>query len=150
MLPKSRVSSFRKRHHTRKEFENRERRKDANEKKNKLIHVPLTLHRLHPSPSSQKDYVCFEFVPRHHNIIRFRKGREMIKEEFSTVCSYVQFQSGREWNYDLMLGGYRAGIGMPSFSLTLSQSFFFVFVISIIYVFFIIVYIQRLLYDLKN
>ncbi|XP_063593515.1 uncharacterized protein LOC134770506 [Penaeus indicus] len=51
----------------------------------------------------QKDYVCFEFVPRHHNIIRFRKGREMIREEFSTVCSYVQFQSGREWNYDLML-----------------------------------------------
>lgn len=51
----------------------------------------------------QKDYVCFEFVPRHHNIIRFRKGREMSKEEFSTVCSYVQFQSDREWNYDLML-----------------------------------------------
>lgn len=53
---------------------------------------------------SQKDYVCFEFVPRHHNIIRFRKGLEMIREDFSTVCSYIQFKSGREWNYDLMLG----------------------------------------------
>lgn len=51
----------------------------------------------------QKDYVCFEFVPRHHNIIRFRKGLEMIREDFSTVCSYIQFKSGREWNYDLML-----------------------------------------------
>lgn len=51
----------------------------------------------------QKDYVCFEFVPRHHNVIRFRKGLEMIREDFSTVCSYIQFKSGREWNYDLML-----------------------------------------------
>ncbi|XP_066960494.1 uncharacterized protein udt isoform X1 [Macrobrachium rosenbergii] len=51
----------------------------------------------------QKDYVCFEFVPRHHSIIRFRKGLEMIREDFATVCSWIQFKSGREWNYDLML-----------------------------------------------
>ncbi|XP_071546452.1 uncharacterized protein udt [Panulirus ornatus] len=51
----------------------------------------------------QKDYVCFEFVPRHHNVIRFRKGLEMIKEDFSTVCSYIQFKSGREWSYSIML-----------------------------------------------
>lgn len=52
--------------------------------------------------------MCFEFVPRHHNIIRFRKGLEMIREDFSTVCSYIQFKSSRierdrEWNYNLML-----------------------------------------------
>ncbi|XP_076035609.1 protein undicht isoform X2 [Oratosquilla oratoria] len=51
----------------------------------------------------QTDFVCFEFVPRHHNIIRFRKGQEMIKEDFSTVCSYIKFKSQREWSYNLML-----------------------------------------------
>ncbi|XP_068208102.1 uncharacterized protein udt [Palaemon carinicauda] len=51
----------------------------------------------------QKDYVCFEFVPRHHSIIRFRTGQAMIREDFATVCSWIQFESGREWNYDLML-----------------------------------------------
>lgn len=51
----------------------------------------------------QKDYVCFQFVPRHHSIIRFRKGLEMIREDFATVCSWIQFKSGREWKFDLML-----------------------------------------------
>ncbi|XP_069946171.1 uncharacterized protein udt [Cherax quadricarinatus] len=61
----------------------------------------------------QKDYVCFEFVPRHHNIIRFRKGLEMIREDFSTVCSYLQFKSGREWRYDLLLAKDPVAVKCP-------------------------------------
>ncbi|CAL4091856.1 unnamed protein product [Meganyctiphanes norvegica] len=57
----------------------------------------------HNPDGCQTDYVCFEFIPRHHNIIRFRKGVEMFIEQFSDVCSWVQFKSGRAWNYNLML-----------------------------------------------
>lgn len=53
---------------------------------------------------SQKDYVCFDFVPRHHNIIRYRKGLAVIKDDFSHVCSWVQFPNKEEWRYDLYLG----------------------------------------------
>lgn len=59
------------------------------------------------SYSSQKDYVCFDFVPRHHNIIRFRRGLAVIKDDFSTVCSWVQFPNKEEWKYDLFLGEYQ-------------------------------------------
>lgn len=51
----------------------------------------------------QKDYVCFDFVPRHHNIIRYRKGLAVIKDDFSHVCSWVQFPNKEEWRYDLYL-----------------------------------------------
>lgn len=53
---------------------------------------------------SQKDYVCFDIVPRHHNIIRYRKGLAVIKDDFSHVCSWVQFPNKEEWRYDLFLG----------------------------------------------
>lgn len=53
---------------------------------------------------SQKDYICFDFVPRHHNIIRFRKGMAMIKDSFHTVCSWVRFPNRQQWKYDLLLG----------------------------------------------
>lgn len=53
--------------------------------------------------SSQKDYVCFDVVPRHHNVIRYRKGIAVIKDDFSTVCSWVQFPNKEEWKYDLFL-----------------------------------------------
>lgn len=52
---------------------------------------------------SQKDYVCFDFVPRHHNVIRYRKGLAVIKDDFSHVCSWVQFPNKEEWRYDLFL-----------------------------------------------
>ncbi|XP_014230811.1 uncharacterized protein LOC106655109 [Trichogramma pretiosum] len=51
----------------------------------------------------QKDYVCFDFVPQHHNIIRYRKGLAVIKDDFHTVCSWVQFKNTVEWKYDLFL-----------------------------------------------
>lgn len=51
----------------------------------------------------QKDYVCFDFMPRHHNIIRYRKGLAVIKDDFSTVCSWVQFKNDEAWKYDLFL-----------------------------------------------
>nr|XP_023029643.1 uncharacterized protein LOC111517669 [Leptinotarsa decemlineata] len=51
----------------------------------------------------QKDYICFDFVPQHHNIIRYRRGVAVIKSEFSTVCSWVQFQNKGKWKYELYL-----------------------------------------------
>ncbi|XP_006611247.1 uncharacterized protein LOC102673144 [Apis dorsata] len=51
----------------------------------------------------QKDYVCFDFVPRHHNIIRYRRGIAVIKDDFHTVCSWVQFPNKEAWKYDLFL-----------------------------------------------
>lgn len=53
---------------------------------------------------SQKDYICFDFVPRHHNIIRYRKSLALINDDFATVCSWVQFKNLDAWKYDLMLG----------------------------------------------
>lgn len=52
---------------------------------------------------SQKDYICFDFVPQHHNVIRYRRGIAVIKDDFSTVCSWVQFQNKVKWKYDLYL-----------------------------------------------
>ncbi|GBP63308.1 hypothetical protein EVAR_26622_1 [Eumeta japonica] len=51
----------------------------------------------------QKDYVCFDFVPQHHNIIRFRKGLAVIQNNFYTVCSWVQFPNRVKWRYDTFL-----------------------------------------------
>jgi hypothetical protein len=53
--------------------------------------------------SSQKDYICFDFVPRHHNVIRYRKGIAVIVDNFHTVCSWVQFPNKDSWKYDLFL-----------------------------------------------
>ncbi len=54
----------------------------------------------------QVDYQCFDFLPRHHNVIRFRKGVAMIKNDFHTVCSWVQFKNDPRWKYDLMLSEF--------------------------------------------
>lgn len=51
----------------------------------------------------QKDYVCYDFVPQHHNIIRYRKGLAVIKDDYSTVCSWVQFPNKEKWKYELFL-----------------------------------------------
>ncbi|XP_066253204.1 uncharacterized protein [Euwallacea similis] len=52
----------------------------------------------------QKDYICFDFVPQHHNLIRYRIGKTaVIKDDFSTVCSWVQFQNDAKWRYNLFL-----------------------------------------------
>ncbi|XP_043267338.1 uncharacterized protein udt [Venturia canescens] len=56
-----------------------------------------------PVDGCQKDYICFDFVPRHHNIIRYRRGLAVIKDDFSTVCSWVQFQNKIDWRYDLFV-----------------------------------------------
>ncbi|XP_030767437.1 uncharacterized protein LOC115891171 [Sitophilus oryzae] len=61
----------------------------------------------------QKDYICFDFVPQHHNIIRYRKGIAVIKDDFSTVCSWVQFQNKIKWRYDLFLKRNPAPIKCP-------------------------------------
>lgn len=54
--------------------------------------------------NSQKDYVCFDFVPQHHNVIRYRRGLAVIKNDFHTVCSWVQFPNAQRWKYNLFLG----------------------------------------------
>nr|CAG4646126.1 EOG090X03AK [Macrothrix elegans] len=51
----------------------------------------------------QKDYICWDILPRHHNIIRYRKGLAMIKDDFHTVCSWTQFPAMNAWKYDLLL-----------------------------------------------
>ncbi|EDS36537.1 conserved hypothetical protein [Culex quinquefasciatus] len=61
----------------------------------------------------QKDYVCFDFIPRHHNVIRYRKGMAVIKDDFSTVCSWVQFPNREEWRYDLFLNAKPTPVRCP-------------------------------------
>jgi len=51
----------------------------------------------------QVDYQCVDFVPRHHNIIRFRRGVVFAKNDFNTVCSWVQFPNDAAWKYDIMI-----------------------------------------------
>ncbi|CAB3367969.1 Hypothetical predicted protein [Cloeon dipterum] len=51
----------------------------------------------------QKDYICFDFVPRHHSIIRYRKGLAVILDNFHTVCSWVQFPNKDSWKYNTFL-----------------------------------------------
>lgn len=61
----------------------------------------------------QKDYVCFDFIPRHHNIIRYRKGVAVIVDDYSTVCSWIQFKSGAAWKYDLFLSAKPVPVRCP-------------------------------------
>nr|CAD7447798.1 unnamed protein product [Timema bartmani] len=58
----------------------------------------------------QKDYVCFDFVPQHHNIIRYRRGVAVIIDDFHTVCSWVQFKNEVAWKYSLYLGELPASV----------------------------------------
>ncbi|XP_022646810.1 uncharacterized protein LOC111268571 [Varroa jacobsoni] len=51
----------------------------------------------------QRDYVCFDFVPRHHSVIRYRKGKELRDPTFSTVCSWTMFRAQQDWRYDLLV-----------------------------------------------
>ncbi|XP_022916036.1 uncharacterized protein [Onthophagus taurus] len=61
----------------------------------------------------QKDFVCFDFLPRHHNVIRYRKGIPVIIQDFSTVCSWVQFKNKIRWNYSLFLAKYPVAVRCP-------------------------------------
>ncbi|CAL8093357.1 unnamed protein product [Orchesella dallaii] len=61
----------------------------------------------------QKDFICFDFVPRHHNIIRYRKSLALINDDFATVCSWVQFKNLDAWKYDLMLAKNPVPIRCP-------------------------------------
>ena len=61
----------------------------------------------------QKDFVCFDFVPRHHNIIRYRKGQAMMGDSFSTVCAWTMFPDREEWKYDIMIAKNPVAIKCP-------------------------------------
>lgn len=73
---------------------------------------------------SQKDYICYDIVPRHHNVIRYRKGLAMIKDDFHTVCSWTQFPAKNAWKYDLFLGmKFVDGVGNWIFLIILIRRF---------------------------
>ena len=55
---------------------------------------------------SQTEYVCWEMVPRHHNIVRYRVSWALIYQDFQ-VCDYANFRSGREWKYDTLIGEFK-------------------------------------------
>uniref|UniRef100_A0A1B0C575 Uncharacterized protein n=1 Tax=Glossina palpalis gambiensis TaxID=67801 RepID=A0A1B0C575_9MUSC len=50
-------------------------------------------------------------MPRHHNVIR--KVLAVIKDDFSTVCSWVQFNNVEDWLYDLCLAKNPAPVRCP-------------------------------------
>ncbi|KAG9510265.1 Sorting nexin-14 [Fragariocoptes setiger] len=61
----------------------------------------------------QKDYVCFNFVRRHHNILRYRRGQAVITDNFATVCSWSMFENQENWMYDLMVAKNPVPIKCP-------------------------------------
>ncbi|KAF7491483.1 hypothetical protein SSS_01040 [Sarcoptes scabiei] len=61
----------------------------------------------------QKDFVCFEFLARHHNVIRYRKGQAMITDRFSTVCAWAMFNSDEQWKYDILIAKNPVSIKCP-------------------------------------
>ncbi|KAM7288077.1 uncharacterized protein ISCGN_031766 [Ixodes scapularis] len=61
----------------------------------------------------QRDYVCFDFVPRHQSVIRYRKGKEMITDVFSSVCSWTMFQDSKKWRYDILIATDPVNIKCP-------------------------------------
>lgn len=61
----------------------------------------------------QKDYICWDFIPRHHNIIRFRQGTVTWKNDFHTVCSWIAFPGKEAWKYDLLITKYPVAIRCP-------------------------------------
>lgn len=48
------------------------------------------------------DYVCYEFVPRHHNIIRYKRSRALIEDNFDTLCSPSRFPK-KDGQYDIIV-----------------------------------------------
>lgn len=61
----------------------------------------------------QKDFVCFDFVPRQQNIIRYRRGQESIGDRFSTVCAWTMFTDHDEWAYSLLIARNPVAIKCP-------------------------------------
>ncbi|XP_015930665.1 uncharacterized protein [Parasteatoda tepidariorum] len=61
----------------------------------------------------QKDFMCFDFLPRHHNIIRYRKGKSMMVDDFSTVCSWTMFPNKQQWRYDILITKNPVSIKCP-------------------------------------
>lgn len=61
----------------------------------------------------QRDYVCFEFVPRHQNVIRYRRGKAMIDDEFSNVCNWAMFPGKQEWRYDMFIAKNPVAVKCP-------------------------------------
>ncbi|XP_076318549.1 protein undicht isoform X2 [Tachypleus tridentatus] len=61
----------------------------------------------------QKDFVCFDFVPRHHNIIRYRRGKAMITSDYATVCSWTIFPHEEDWLYSILITKNPVSIKCP-------------------------------------
>ncbi|XP_053209931.1 uncharacterized protein LOC128393713 [Panonychus citri] len=61
----------------------------------------------------QKDFVCFDFVAPHHNIIRYRKGQAMSSDQFGTICAWTNFDANEEWKYEILLAAKPVAIKCP-------------------------------------
>ncbi|XP_069961245.1 uncharacterized protein [Cherax quadricarinatus] len=61
----------------------------------------------------QTEYVCWEMVPRHHNIVRFRVTWPLIYQGYYQVCDYANFRSGREWQYHTLIADPPEPISCP-------------------------------------
>ncbi|KAG0717147.1 hypothetical protein GWK47_055065 [Chionoecetes opilio] len=60
----------------------------------------------------QTEYVCWELVPRHHNIVRYRVSWALIYQDFQ-VCDSSNFRSGRVWKYDTLIADSPTPISCP-------------------------------------
>ena len=52
---------------------------------------------------SQTEFICWDTVPRHQNIIRYRTSKTMIQNTFE-VCDYGNFDHPPHWKYDTLIG----------------------------------------------
>ncbi|KAK3855591.1 hypothetical protein Pcinc_038019 [Petrolisthes cinctipes] len=64
------------------------------------------------SEGCQTEYVCWEFLPRHHNIVRYRISRALLYSDFQ-VCDYSNFRSGQSWKYDTLIADNPNPISCP-------------------------------------
>lgn len=64
---------------------------------------------------SQMDYVCYDFLPLHHNIIRYRRSKAFIQNDFDVVCSTQRFPK-KNWKYDVIVCEYSFWKSIATFS----------------------------------
>ncbi|KAF2368116.1 hypothetical protein FHG87_001132 [Trinorchestia longiramus] len=55
-----------------------------------------------PDNGCDVEYVCWEMLPRHHNIVRYRNGRHSNIPSFE-ACDHRAFGSGQHWKYDTLI-----------------------------------------------
>ncbi|XP_014670887.1 PREDICTED: uncharacterized protein LOC106811698 [Priapulus caudatus] len=51
----------------------------------------------------QLDYMCFDILERHHNVIQFRQGRLFPNSDFRAVCAWSAFDNDAHWRYSILV-----------------------------------------------